>query len=86
VRHTDEVPRLATEGDLDAMLDTIVAAYRKSRTRMDRPPGPMLQELRPHLEAQDLWVVGRPVTGLICLIAAEGSLLVEMAMTENVSL
>jgi GNAT superfamily N-acetyltransferase len=74
----NESPRLAVEADLNALQETVDAAYRKYLTRMDKPPGPMLEDLRPLVEAEEVWVLGRPVRGLICLIAAEESLLIEM--------
>jgi GNAT superfamily N-acetyltransferase len=78
-------PRLAVEGDLEELRQTIDAAYRKYLTRMDRPPGPMLEDLPPLIEAGALWVVGRPIRGLICLIPAEASLLIEIVAVDPVA-
>jgi GNAT superfamily N-acetyltransferase len=75
-------PRLAVEGDLEALRQTIDAAYRKYLTRMDRPPGPMLEDLAPLIEAGAVWVVGQPIRGLICVIPAEESLLVEIVAVD----
>jgi GNAT superfamily N-acetyltransferase len=71
-------PRLAVKADLEALREVVDAAYRKYLARMDRPPGPMLEDLLPLIEAQAVWVLGRPIRGLICLIAEEESLLVEI--------
>jgi GNAT superfamily N-acetyltransferase len=73
-----EEVRLAVKDDLASLGETIEAAYRKYLTRMNRPPGPMLQDLRPLIEAKNLWVVGRPITGIICLLAQDDALLVEI--------
>jgi hypothetical protein len=54
-------PRLAVEGDLEALRQTIDAAYRKYLTGMDRPPGPMLEDFAPLIAAGAVWVVGQPV-------------------------
>jgi GNAT superfamily N-acetyltransferase len=70
--------RPAVEADLEALREVVETAYRKYVARMDRPPGPMLQDLRPLIESQRVWVVARPISGLICLIAQEAALLVEM--------
>jgi GNAT superfamily N-acetyltransferase len=77
-----ENPRLALEDDLGALSETIEAAYGKYLTRMDRRPEPMLQDLRPHIESENAWVVGRPIRGLMCLIAAEESLLIEIVAVD----
>lgn len=73
-----ETPRLAVEGDTEALRHIIDAAYRRYLARLDRPPGPMLTDLGPLIEAGEVWIVGRPIKGLVCLIAAEESLLVEI--------
>ena len=70
--------RLAVEDDLAALRETVGAAYRKYLSRMDRPPGPMIQDLRPMIDTEGVWVVGRPINGLICLMADGDSLLVEI--------
>ena len=75
-------PRLAVEGDVQALRQTIDAAYRKYLTRMDRPPGPMLEDLPPLIEAGAVWVVGQPIRGLICVIPAEESLLIEIVAVD----
>lgn len=53
------------------------AAYSKYLARMDRPPAPMLGDLRPHIQASEVWVTGRPIRGLICLAPTDDALLVE---------
>jgi ribosomal protein S18 acetylase RimI-like enzyme len=44
---------------------------------MDRPPAPMLADYGAAVDAGQLWVTGRPVTGLIELTKAGDSLHVE---------
>jgi GNAT superfamily N-acetyltransferase len=54
------------------------AAYGPYLTRMDRPPAPMLRDMQPLVESGQVWVVGRPPAGLICLVVTDDdSLLVE---------
>jgi GNAT superfamily N-acetyltransferase len=77
-----EIPRLAVEGDLEALSATIETAYRKYLARMDRPPGPMLEDLEPLIEIGAVWVLGRPIRGLICLVPAEESLLIEIVAVD----
>lgn len=69
--------RLANEADLPAMRAVVDAAYGKYLARMDRPPAPMLRDVRPRIEAGEVWVAGNPVTALVCLTATGDALLVE---------
>lgn len=69
--------RKATAADLPSIHEIITAAYAKYLTRMDRPPAPMLRDYTPAIEDETLWVAGNPVTGLISLTPADGSLLIE---------
>ena len=66
--------RLATPADLPALREVISAAYARYLDRMDRPPAPMLADYAAEVESGRLWVTGEPVTGLIELIEADGSL------------
>ncbi len=74
-RRTD--PRPATELDLPALREIVNAAYSKYLARMDRAPAPMLEDVRPHIQASEVWVIGRPIRGLICLIPTDDALLVD---------
>jgi GNAT superfamily N-acetyltransferase len=69
--------RQATGADLPVVQEIIGAAYRKYLSRMDRPPAPMRRDYAPAIEAGTLWVTGDPVTGLISLVPAGNSLLIE---------
>ena len=70
-------PRLAADADLPAVRAIVVAAYAKYLERMDRPPAPMVEDMRPHIKAGEVWVTGQPVTALICLTSTDDVLLVE---------
>ena len=67
-------PRPATAADLPAIREVVGAAYAGYLSRMDRPPAPMLADYGAALDAGQLWVTGRPVTGLIELTEAGGAL------------
>jgi ribosomal protein S18 acetylase RimI-like enzyme len=69
-----ESVRLATPADLPAIRAVVTAAYGRYLDRMDRPPAPMLADYAAEVESARLWVAGEPVTGLIELIEAGGSL------------
>jgi GNAT superfamily N-acetyltransferase len=69
--------RRATVDDLPSVQEVVTAAYAKYLDRMDRPPAPLLADYRAVLEAGDLWVAGRPVTGLIVLTQSGDSLHVD---------
>jgi ribosomal protein S18 acetylase RimI-like enzyme len=71
------VIRQANEADLPVIADIITAAYSLYLGRMDRPPAPMLRDCAPDVEQGEVWVAGTPVTGLISLIPAGDSLLIE---------
>jgi GNAT superfamily N-acetyltransferase len=85
VMDKSEKPRLAVEGDFGALRQTIDAAYGKYLTRMDRPPGPMLEDLPPLIEAGAIWVVGQPIRGLICVVPTGDSLLIEIVAVDPVA-
>jgi len=70
-------PRPASASEAQAAQATIAAAYRKYLSRMDRPPAPMLSDISPDIDAGRVWLVGQPVTGVICLISDDDGLLVE---------
>ena len=67
-------PRLATAADLPAIREVVTAAYARYLSRMDRPPAPMLADYGAAVDAGQLWVTGRPVTGLIELTKTGDSL------------
>jgi N-acetylglutamate synthase-like GNAT family acetyltransferase len=69
--------RKATAADLPSVREVITAAYEKYLGRMDRPPAPMLRDYASALRDGTLWVTGNPVTGVISLIQAGDSLLIE---------
>jgi ribosomal protein S18 acetylase RimI-like enzyme len=71
------VIRQASEADLPVIEEIITAAYRRYLPRMDRPPAPMLRDYAPEVAHGMVWVAGTPVAGLISLIPAGGSLLIE---------
>lgn len=68
-------PRPAGEADLPAIRSVIAAAYDKYLSRMDRPPAPLLRDYS--LALDTIWVVGRPVVGLISLARVGDSMLIE---------
>ena len=72
-----EPVRQATLADLPAIKALITAAYTRYLTRMDKPPGPMLRDYGPSVEAGNTWVVGRPVIGVLTLVPAADHLLIE---------
>jgi ribosomal protein S18 acetylase RimI-like enzyme len=74
---TAQAIRRATEADLPAIKEIITAAYSVYLTRMDRPPAPMLRDYFPVVGNGAVWVAGSPVVGLISLIPADDSLLIE---------
>lgn len=70
-------PRPAGYDDLGALRQVVDAAYRMYLPRMDRLPAPMLRDLRSRVRAGEVWVIGRPPIGLICLVRAGDALLIE---------
>jgi ribosomal protein S18 acetylase RimI-like enzyme len=74
---TAQAIRRATEADLPAIKEIITAAYSVYLTRMDRLPAPMLRDYSSAVRNGTVWVAGAPVAGLISLIPADGSLLIE---------
>jgi GNAT superfamily N-acetyltransferase len=70
-------PRRATAADLPAIRAVIDAAYARYLTRMDKPPGPMLRDYGPSIEAGTTWVVGSPVSAVLTLYPRDDHLLIE---------
>jgi GNAT superfamily N-acetyltransferase len=77
VTNRPEDVRPASEDDLPALRELVDAAYGGYLVRMGRKPAPMLRDLRPHVQAGQVWIVGRPPVGLICLIPAGDAVLVD---------
>lgn len=69
--------RRATAADLSAIKVLIDAAYARYLTRMDKPPGPMLRDYRPSIEAGTTWVTGSPITAVLTLYPVDNHLLIE---------
>jgi N-acetylglutamate synthase-like GNAT family acetyltransferase len=69
--------RQAVEGDVPAITELVRVAYRKYLVRMDIPPAPMMHDARPRVRSEQVWVGGRPITAVICLVAQREGLLVE---------
>jgi ribosomal protein S18 acetylase RimI-like enzyme len=69
--------RRATAADLPAIKALIEVAYAKYLTRMDKPPGPMLRDYGPSIEAGATWVAGSPVIGVMTLYPRDDHLLIE---------
>ena len=67
-------PRPATAADLPAIREVVGTAYARYLSRMDRPPAPMLADYGAAVDAGQLWVTGRPATGLIELTEAGDAL------------
>jgi ribosomal protein S18 acetylase RimI-like enzyme len=44
---------------------------------MDRAPAPLAEDLRPRIHNGHVWIVGRPVEGLICLRPMDEALLIQ---------
>jgi GNAT superfamily N-acetyltransferase len=80
-----EQPRPATLAELDAIHQVIRSAYAKYADRMARPPGPVLTDYGPAVAAGDVWVVGRPPVGVLCLVSKQDSLLIENVAVEPAS-
>lgn len=73
----DGAPRLARPADLPALRAIVQAAYDPYLERMDVPPAPLTADLRPRIDEGHVWIVGRPVEGLICLCQVDGALLIQ---------
>jgi ribosomal protein S18 acetylase RimI-like enzyme len=78
---SDEHPRPATSEDLADIEDLVAASYEKYLSRMDRPPAPMFQDYSASIAAGEVWVLGRPVRGLVSLTGTSGGAL----LIENVA-
>jgi ribosomal protein S18 acetylase RimI-like enzyme len=76
---TPEPPSLrrATAADLTAIKALIDAAYARYLTRMDKPPGPMLRDYGPSIEAGATWVAGSPIVAVLTLYPRDDHLLIE---------
>jgi GNAT superfamily N-acetyltransferase len=76
---TPEPPglRRATAADLPAIKALIDAAYARYLTRMDKPPGPMLRDYGPSVEAGTTWVTGSPITAVLTVSPSDNNLLIE---------
>jgi GNAT superfamily N-acetyltransferase len=70
-------PRRATAADLPAIKALIDAAYARYLTWMDKPPGPMLRDYGPSVEAGTTWVTGSPITAVLTLYPRDDHLLIE---------
>ena len=69
--------RRATAADLPAIKALIDAAHARYLTRMDKPPGPMLRDYGPSVEAGTTWVTGSPITAVLTLHPGDDHLLIE---------
>jgi ribosomal protein S18 acetylase RimI-like enzyme len=69
--------RRATAADLPAIKTLIDSAYTKYLTRMDKPPGPMLRDYGPSIEAGATWVAGSPVIAVLTIYPRDDYLLIE---------
>ena len=69
--------RQATAADLPAIKALIDAAYARYLTRMDKPPGPMLRDYGPSVEAGTTWVTGSPIAAVLTLYPRDDHLLIE---------
>jgi GNAT superfamily N-acetyltransferase len=76
---TPEPPglRRATAADLPAIKALIDAAYAGYLIRMDKPPGPMLRDYGPSVEAGTTWVTGSPIMAVLTLCPTDNCLLIE---------
>lgn len=70
-------PRLATLEDLPRIQKVVFEAYEKYLARMDRAPAPLLEDHAKRILQNCMWVVGTPVSGLICLLPEDGQLLID---------
>ena len=69
--------RRATAADLTAIKALIDVAYARYLTRMDKPPGPMLRNYGPSIEAGATWVAGFPIVAVLTLYPRDDHLLIE---------
>jgi ribosomal protein S18 acetylase RimI-like enzyme len=69
--------RPATAADLTAIKALIGAAYAKYLTRMEKPPGPMLRDYGPSIDAGATWVAGSPIVAVLTLYPHDDYLLIE---------
>ena len=69
--------RRATAADLPAIKAVIDAAYARYLIRMDKPPGPMLRDYGPSVEAGTTWVTGSPIMAVLTLYPTDNHLLIE---------
>ncbi len=57
-------------------------AYAKYAERMDRLPRPVYNDYEAELTAEQIWVIGEPVVGVIVLVPKPDSLLVENVVVD----
>jgi ribosomal protein S18 acetylase RimI-like enzyme len=69
--------RRAVPADLPAIKAIIEAAYAKYRTRMDKPPAPLLRDYGPSIADGTTWVIGDPIAAVLTLYPREDHLYVE---------
>ena len=73
-----ELPRLATLAELSEVEEVVVASYEVYLPRMDKAPAPMERDYAEAIENRLVWVIGKPVEGLISLVTqSEAVLLIE---------
>ena len=69
--------RPATAADLPAIKALIDASYARYLPLMDKPPGPMLRDYGPSVQAGTTWVSGSPIVAVLTLYLGDDHLLVE---------
>jgi len=69
--------RQANAADLHAVETIVTRAYTKYLARIGAPPGPMLDDYAARIAAQQAFVIGDPITGLIVLIDEPDHLLLD---------
>jgi ribosomal protein S18 acetylase RimI-like enzyme len=70
-------PRLAKASDLPSIRRLNTAAYAVYLERMDQPPAPVTHDYAAEVAAGAVWLTGEPAVGVIVLIPAGDSLLIE---------
>jgi GNAT superfamily N-acetyltransferase len=70
-------PRLAETADLVAIQHINAAAYAKYEDRMHQLPAPVTHDYTPEVSVGAVWLIGEPAVGVIVLIPADDSLLIE---------
>jgi ribosomal protein S18 acetylase RimI-like enzyme len=59
----------------------VAASYEKYLSRMDKPPAPLYRDYAEAIGMRQIWVVGRPLNGLISLIPESDAVL----LIENIA-